>query len=459
MKQLAVVILAAGLGTRMKSKSSKVMHPVAGYPLISYPIVVARGLKPARLIVVHAPDQADLKQYLKSCRISSVVQREARGTADAVQTAGRGLASFSGYVLVLYGDVPLVRTEVIREFISEVGRKGARLGVITMSIDDPRGYGRIIRDPDGELIRIVEDKDATEDEKRIHEVNTGIICAERGWLFDSIKKIGCRNAKGEFYLTDLVSLAVGCGCGTVGWRAAEALDFLGVNTRVDLSVVARIMRERINKRHMLDGVGILDHLHTTVDGSVRIGMDTTIMPYSFLLGQMRVGKDCIIENGVVIRDSVIGDGVHIKAHSVIENSVIADNAVIGPFARIRPGSKVGHNARVGNFVELKKCDLGAYSKANHLSYLGDTTVGRLTNIGCGTITCNYDGRAKHKTVIGEGAFIGSDVQFIAPVRIGRGSVIGAGSTITQDVPANALALSRAEQKIVKGWAKRKRGPY
>ncbi|MFH0799348.1 MAG: bifunctional UDP-N-acetylglucosamine diphosphorylase/glucosamine-1-phosphate N-acetyltransferase GlmU [Pseudomonadota bacterium] len=454
---LAAVILAAGQSTRMKSKRSKVMYPLAGRPVVSWSIAAAKGCGADRVLVVRGPGQDDLREYLKSAGVRDVVQRQAFGTANAVQAASGVLASFSGLVLVLCGDVPLIRPQTLKAFVAEVKSKGAVVGVLTMTLRDPSSYGRIVRDLDGEMIRIVEDKDASEKEKEICEANSGIICADRAWLFRSLKRVGCKNAKGEFYLTDLVAAAVGEGLRAVGFNAGPPEDFLGINTRVDLANAARIMRERINVRHMLAGVGIEDQFNTTIDAGVEIGADTTIMPYSFLLGETRVGADCTIENGVVLRDAVVGDGVRINAMSIIEKSAVADGARVGPFARIRPGSKVGPSARVGNFVELKKCELKAGAKANHLTYLGDASVGARANIGCGTITCNYDGKAKHLTVIGEEAFVGSDVQFIAPVKIGRGSVIGAGSVITKDVPADSLAVTRAEQKNIKGWAKKRRG--
>lgn len=459
MAKVAAVILAAGQSTRLKSKRSKVLHSLAGRPVVSYPMAAAKAAGVKELFVVRGPTQEDLKAYLKECGVCEVVQKEPRGTANAVQVVQGALSSFSGYVLVLCGDAPLVRAEMLREFIRAVEAKKAKIGVVTMKLLDPKGYGRIVRDLDGQMVRIVEERDAQGDERSINEVNSGIVCAERPWLFSALKDVKSDNAKSEFYLTDLVRAAVAEGQQTLAFLADPPEDFLGINTRVELAEAARLMRYRINRQHMLAGVGILDDLHTCVDADVKIGQDTTIMPFTFLLGKTKIGSDCIIENGVVLRDAVVGDGVHIKAYSVIEDSSLANDAIIGPFARIRPSSRVGRGARVGNFVELKKCNLKAKAKANHLTYLGDATVGEAANIGCGTITCNYDGRAKHRTIIGDGAFVGSDVQFIAPVKIGSGCVIGAGSTITKDVPADALSLSRPEQKVVKGWAKRRRGVF
>lgn len=455
MARPAVVILAAGQSTRIKSKHSKVLHDLAGRPVVSYPIAVAKAMGVRRVIVVRGPGQNDLAAYLEAGEIEGAIQRQPKGTANAVQAAERALAGFQGLVLILCGDVPLIRAEVLDDFVAAMERDRACLGVVTICLSNPTGYGRIVRDLDGRAVRIVEEREATDEERRIEEVNSGIICADRRWLFATLSRVDNDNAKGEFYLTDLLHAAVREGKTVVTFCAPSAGDFLGINTRIELAEAARVLRSRINHQHMLSGVGIQDELHTCIDAGVTIGQDTTIMPYAFLLGTTRVGSDCIIENGVVLRNAVVGDGVHIKAYSVIEESSVANEAIVGPFARIRPESSIGRGARVGNFVELKKCDLRDGAKANHLSYLGDAVVGEQANIGCGTITCNYDGREKHRTIVGKGAFVGSDVQFVAPVRIGSGAIIGAGSTITRDVPADALALTRVEQKNIEGWAKRR----
>ena len=452
MAVFAAVVLAAGQSTRFKSARSKVLHTLAGRPVVSYPIEAANRAGASRLVVVRGPSQHDLKDFLRERSIADAIQQKPLGTANAVQAAERSLSEFRGNVLILCGDAPLVSPEVIKDFVSSVEEDGAALGVLTMSPPDPSGYGRIVRDLSGQVVKIVEHRDASDDELRINEVNTGVICAERAWLFRTLRAIKKNEAKGEFYLTDLVSVAVREGKRVLGFCASSSEDFLGINTRVELANASRLMRIRINRALQLKGVGIEDDLHTVIDAGVKIGADTSIMPFSFLLGDTRIGADCIIENGVVIRDSVVKNGAHIKAHSVIEGGEISDGAVVGPFARIRPGSRIGRGARVGNFVELKKTSMGAGAKANHLTYLGDAEIGAGSNIGCGTITCNYDGREKHTTVIGAGAFVGSDVQFVAPVKVGRNAVIGAGSTITRDVPAGALALSRPEQKTVAGYA-------
>jgi len=456
MQRLAALILAAGKSTRMKSARSKVLHDLAGRPVLSYTIDSARssGAKPIKVVI--APYQGDVKEYLEASGVDCVVQKEQLGTAHAVMVAKKAFAGFDGDILMLCGDVPLARPESLREFVDAVRQKRATLGVLTMAPATPAEYGRIVRDLDGNVVKIVEHKDASEEEQSIREVNSGILVADSRWLFSSLAKVGNDNAKGEYYLTDLVGVALREGVGVVAHRCEPAEDFHGINTRVELARARELMRERINRALMLSGAGLLDYRHTYVDFGVKIGQDTEVWPFTFIQGGTKIGRNCVIESGVVMKNVIIGDGVHIKAGSVIEDSRVSDGAVVGPFARVRPGSIVGAGARVGNFVELKKCTMKKGAKANHLTYLGDTVVGAAANIGAGTITCNYDGTSKYMTTIGDGVFVGSDTQFIAPVRIGKDAVIGAGSTITRDVPAGALALSRVEQTTVKGYAERKR---
>ena len=456
MTKIAVLILAAGKSTRMKSKTSKVMHLIAGRPVISYVIEMARSafLK-SRIMVVRDSAQSDLRDYLSRADIDSVVQKQALGTADAVKSATKTLKSFSGYVLILCGDVPLVTADTLSSFVNSVVKKSAKLGVLTMNLKNPASYGRIVRDLDGQPVSIVEAKDASENELKIREVNSGIMCFDAKWLFKSLKKVRNDNAKGEYYLTDLLGIALKERVGAVAFCSESSDEFEGINSRSDLARVSSILRHRINEKHMQNGVGILDPSNTHIDADAVIGGDTIIMPYSFIRGKTKIGSDCTIENGVVITDSVIGDSVHIMSHSIVDKSRIHDNVAIGPFARIRPESQVLDGAKVGNFVELKKCIMHEGSKASHLTYLGDAEVGVRTNIGCGTITCNYDGTSKHRTIIGDDSFIGSDTQFIAPVKIGDDVTIGAGSTITKDVPSGSLAISRIEQKVIIGWKKRK----
>lgn len=455
MKNLAAIILAAGQSTRMKSDLTKVMHRIAGRPVVSYVVDVARAIGAKPICVVSSKGQPELNGYLKEQKIGVALQKKPLGTADAVMAAKPKLAKFSGYVVLLCGDIPLIQKDVIKKLIDSVRSKRSVLGVLTMQMRDPARYGRIVRDLDGHITRIVEAKDAEGDEARIREVNTGIFCVDKEWLFRALSKVEPKNAQGEYYLTDIVSIAIAEGREVASHVVPEAQDFLGINTRVELAHAAERMRERINQSHQLEGVGILDYRHTYIDADVTIGRDTEIAPHCFLHGNTKIGSHCIIENGVVLKDTIVGDRVHIKPYSVIEHSKVSSEAVVGPFSRVRPDSKIGKGARLGNFVEVKKADLKAGVKANHLSYLGDATIGEGTNVGCGTITCNYDGKSKYRTVIGAHTFIGSDTQFIAPVRVGKGATIGAGSTITENVPADALAVARAKQVNVKHWHKKR----
>ena len=457
MSKLAAIILAAGKSTRMKSKTPKVMHNLAGKPLISYSIEAVRALKAQPMVVVASPDGDDLKQAVEDAGARLVIQKEAWGTGHAVVQAKGALSKFKGHVLILCGDVPLIRRETLEMFVGEVRRQKATLGVLTMELKNPGSYGRIIRDLDGQLVRIVEAKDAAKEDLCVREVNSGIYCVDKSWLFESLAKITPDNRQKEYYLTDIAHHAISEGKRIIAFKGEDSREFLGVNTRIDLAEAISVMRDRINRRHMLNGVSIIDPSQTYIDADVAIGADTTIWPSTFLFGKTRIGSHCTIENGVVLKNVTVNDGVKIRSHSVVEESSIANDAIVGPFSRIRPASVIGKGVRVGNFVEVKRSLLKEGVKANHLTYLGDATIGPRVNVGCGTITCNYDGRAKYRTIIGEGAFIGSDTQFVAPVTIGKGATIGAGSTITKDVPPKALALTRAPQVIIKNWKPKKKG--
>ncbi len=456
MSDIATVILAAGKSSRMKSALSKVVHPLAGKPVISYVIDAAVDVSDDNIIVVSSSKQRDLNDYLDENDIECVFQTKALGTGHAVKTALKSLQEFNGYILVLCGDVPLIQSQVLNSFVSDVKNKKSMLGVLTMIVKDPGSYGRIIRDLDGRIIKIVEAKEASEDELAIKEVNSGVLCFDCAWLKKAIKRLSNVNSKGEYYLTDLIGIALKEHFSISGYVAPNAHDFIGINDRVDMANARDTLKTRINKHHMQEGIGIWDYSNTHIDVAVTIGVDTEIMPYSFILGSTVIGTNCLIENGVTLNNVILGDNVHIKAHSHLDNCTVDEKAVIGPFARIRPQTKIGKHSKIGNFVEIKKCELKPGVKASHLSYLGDATIGADVNIGCGTITCNYDGTSKHHTTIGDRVFVGSDTQFIAPVSIGKGATIGAGSTITDDVAANTLALSRSEQKVVKGWKRREK---
>jgi bifunctional UDP-N-acetylglucosamine pyrophosphorylase/glucosamine-1-phosphate N-acetyltransferase len=450
-EKLAVVILAAGKSKRIKSSIPKVMHQLAGRPLITYPIEAAKKLGAGPILVVASPDHKELEAVVRSMGAGIVCQKQPLGTGHAVLQTRQALSKFKGYILILCGDVPLIRTETLDKFVREVLRQDARCGVLTMELKDPGDYGRIVRDLDGQFIRIVEAGDLRGEDASIREVNSGIFCVEKNWLFETLKKIRPVNSQNEYYLTDIIHYALGGGSKVIAIKTPEAKELLGVNTRRELSDLITAMRGRINERHMENGVGIMEPSQTYIDADVEIGRDTIIWPGTFILGKTRIGNGCTIENGVVLKNAKIDAGAHIKSYSVVEESIVGPGAQVGPFSRLRPGSKLGKNVKVGNFVEVKKSELKDGSKANHLTYLGDAQIGAKVNVGCGTITCNYDGAAKYPTIIGDGVFIGSDTQFVAPVRIGKGATIGAGSTITDDVPPHSLALSRAKQVIIRDW--------
>jgi bifunctional UDP-N-acetylglucosamine pyrophosphorylase/glucosamine-1-phosphate N-acetyltransferase len=456
MTDLHVLVLAAGKGTRMKSAFAKVVHRVAGFPLIAHVLRAVAPLQPVSEVVVigHEPEQvrAALEHWPS---VEFVLQAAQLGTGHAVLQAEPLLSEKRGAVLLVYGDVPLVRTKTLETLIRQHHQRTAAATVLTANVDDPTGYGRIVRE-NGEIVAIVEHKDASAEQRAIREINSGIYVFELPLLFPALREIGSSNAQGEYYLPDLVRLFRGRGLrvDTLVLDAAE--EILGVNSRKELADVGQILRDRKNDALMTAGVTIMDPATTWIDPDVTVGPDSILHPNVYLEGRTQIGSSCEIHSGVRIVDSVVEDKAVINNFCVIRDSHIERGAEVGPFAQLRPQSRVGENAHVGNFVELKKTTLGKGSKANHLSYLGDATIGEKVNIGAGTITCNYDGVAKHPTVIEDGAFIGSDSQLVAPVTVGKGAYVGAGSTITTDVPPDALAIGRGKQTNKEGWAARRR---
>ena len=458
MKNLASIILAAGKGTRMKSNIPKVLHRVAGSPMLFFPINVLKTLKAGRVVVVIGHGAEEVREAFKGGEVSFCVQVEQLGTGHAVMVALKELKGFEGDVLILSGDVPLITVETITalmELHRKAGRKKAALTLVTTVLENPNGYGRIVRGDLGHIVRIVEDKDCSPLQKKIKEVNAGIYLASLKFLNDNIKRIGKNNAQGEYYLPDLVELAVSEGDKVDALIAAEPIEVMGINNRVELSKADSYMRRRVSESLMLSGVTIVDPDATYIDYGASAGMDTIIYPGARISGDSVIGSGCVIEEGSRIDASKIGDSTVIRSYSVIESSEIGSRAAIGPFAHLRPGSTVGDNAHIGNFVELKKSVIGRGSKANHLSYIGDSIVGENVNIGAGTITCNYDGIKKHQTTIEDGAFIGSNSQLVAPVKIGKGAYVGSGTTVTKDVPAGALVITRAPEKVLEGWVEKK----
>jgi len=455
MESIITIILAAGKGTRMKSDLVKVLHPLLGVPMLSYPVELSLNDIKAEKTVLVVGHQADkIKEKFKDPRIHFVLQEEQLGTGHAVLQALPFLQSFNGTVLILCGDVPLVKMETLRSFIDTFWRNESKLSVLTAVVENPSGYGRIIRGPTGWLERIVEEKDGSEEEKLIPEINTGIFSIKAPFLVDGLKEIGQENAQGEYYLTDLVEIGRKRGVRCSAHMVADPTEVMGINTRADLAVANEVLRQEKVMDLMLSGVTIIDPKTAYVDKTVEIGKDTTVHPNCVLQGKTKIGERCVIESNAKIVDSLIGNEVLVRSNSVITESKIDDGASIGPFAHLRPLTEIKTKAKIGNFVEVKKSVVGRGTKANHLTYIGDSLIGEEANIGAGTITCNYDGFEKHQTIIGDGVFVGSNVELVAPVKVGSRSSIGAGTTVTKDVPEGALATSRTRQKNIKGWSKK-----
>lgn len=453
---IVTMILAAGLGKRMKSGLAKVLHPVAGLPMILYPVQVAEEISSKKTLVVVGHQADRVREVLSGRNVEIVHQPEQKGTADAVKLAMKAIGNYRGMVVVLCGDVPLITSETVSALIS-VHRKGdAAMTVLTAEVEDPSGYGRIVRERDGSILKIVEERDAGGDIKGMKEINTGIYIFDGEFLSGVIHEITAENAQREFYLTDSVEIGLKKGLKVCAHKITDREEVIGVNSRGELAMVERIMRRRINERHMANGVTLVNPESTYIDTGVIIDRDVVIYPGTFLQGNSTLGEGSIIYPNNRIVDSHIGCGVTIKDSCVIEESRIEDGSQIGPCAHLRPGTLLKKNVRIGNYVELKKAVIGEGSKANHLTYLGDAEIGSGVNIGAGTITCNYDGWKKHKTTIGDDVFVGSDVQFVAPVHIGDGAFIAAGSTVTRDVPQGALAISRVEQENREGWVEKRK---
>jgi bifunctional UDP-N-acetylglucosamine pyrophosphorylase / glucosamine-1-phosphate N-acetyltransferase len=453
---LHLVVLAAGKGTRMKSAVAKVLHQAAGLPLIEHVLRTADSLAPASIVLIVGHQADEVEASLKwRAGLRFARQEPQLGTGHALLQAEAALAGASGSVVLLSGDVPLLRPDTLQTLVRRHQETRAAATVLTAVVGDPSGYGRIVRD-EGRISAIVEHKDATAEQRAIGEINSGIYAFDIAPLFGALREIGSANAQGEYYLPDLVQIYRGRGLTVETVTIEDSREIMGVNSRKELADVAEVMRMTRNDALMAAGVTIVDPATAYIGADVTIGADTIIHPNVHLEGRTRIGAGCEIQSGVRIVNSTLADGVFINNFCLIVDSTIGRGARLGPFAHIRPESDIGEDAHVGNFVELKKTTLGRGSKANHLAYLGDATIGEKVNVGAGTITCNYDGVTKHRTTIEDGAFIGSDSQLIAPVRVGRGAYVAAGSSITDDVPAGALAIARGKQVNKEGWAEKKK---
>jgi bifunctional UDP-N-acetylglucosamine pyrophosphorylase/glucosamine-1-phosphate N-acetyltransferase len=454
---VTVLILAAGLGTRMKSKKAKVLHRAGGRTLVEHVAETALALAPPERVFVVTGFQAELVQAaLNGLGVRFVTQARQKGTADAVMACREAAGDEEGLVVVLYGDCPLLTAETLRKLIDQQRHSSAAATLITTQLEHPAGYGRILRGVKGSLDAIVEQKAATPEQLAIREVNPGIYCFQASLLWKHAGEIQLDGQAKEYYLTDIVEVFRRAGYEVGTLFHGYAMELLGINTRVDLAEADRVLRERTVQRLMLDGVTIEKPETVAIDAQARIGRDTVIEPFARILGRTQIGEDCHIGACAIVQDSDLGDRVVVGPFTIVDSSRLDDDAHAGPFARLRAGNHIEAGARVGNFVELKKTRLGAESKSMHLAYLGDATIGKKVNIGAGTITCNYDGDRKHPTRIGDGAFIGSNSTLVAPVEIGGGSYVGAGSVITESVPEDALALGRGRQVNKPKWAKKRR---
>ncbi len=453
--KLGVVILAAGKGERMRSALPKVLHPLAGKPLLGHVLDVATRIGAARTVVVYGHGGEQVRQAMADRDCTWVEQAERLGTGHAVMQA-MPLVQEIDRVLVLYGDVPLVDPDTLGRLIQT--SRDTDLGILTAFMDDPTGYGRIVRDPQGRILRSVEQKDATPDELVIREANTGFLAADRARLDGWLGRLTNANAQGEYYLTDVIGLAVADGAQVASAHPLTIEEIFGVNDRAQLAALERFYQRRLAEDLMRAGVTLSDPARIDIRGTLTADRDVSIDINLVIEGDVALGAGVQIGPNCVIRDSVLGPGAQILANCVIEGAQIGPGACIGPFARLRPGARLEADTRVGNFVEIKKSTLGEGSKVNHLSYVGDTRIGRKVNVGAGTITCNYDGANKFQTVIEDGAFIGSNTALVAPVTVGADATIGAGSVINRDAPAGELTVARGRQTTIPGWQRPRKQP-
>ncbi|MBL3590667.1 MAG: bifunctional UDP-N-acetylglucosamine diphosphorylase/glucosamine-1-phosphate N-acetyltransferase GlmU [gamma proteobacterium endosymbiont of Lamellibrachia anaximandri] len=446
--KLGVLILAAGQGTRMRSRLPKVLHPLAGKPLLSHVVETAQAFSPDRITVIYGHGGEQVKSTLADQHLDWCEQKEQLGTGHAVIEALPHLKS-DDRVLILYGDVPLISGETLEALMARLGKSD--LALLTVKLENPSGYGRIVRDSDHHITSIVEQKDASEAELAINEINTGIMAVSRARLEGWLARIDNNNAQQEYYLTDIIALAVEDGVEVQSVHPSSEEEVMGINDRAQLAFLERYYQRQRADELMAAGASLADPARVDIRGELVVGQDVFIDCNAIFEGQVELADGVKIGPNAVIKNARIGEGVEILPNCVIEDAEIGAGSRIGPFARVRPETKLAEKVNVGNFVEIKKSTVGRGSKINHLSYVGDSLVGHSVNIGAGTITCNYDGANKHQTVIGDNAFIGSDSQLVAPVIIGDGATVGAGSTITRDAAPNSLTLSRAKQLTVSSW--------
>jgi bifunctional UDP-N-acetylglucosamine pyrophosphorylase/glucosamine-1-phosphate N-acetyltransferase len=457
MHNLTVVILAAGLGTRMKSRKAKVLHRAGGKALVQHVVDTASALTaPERIFVVVGHQADEVRRAVTTAGVGFIEQTEQKGTGHAVMVGRDALAGLDGHLMILYGDSPLLRVETLRRLIEQSESASGAGVLLSATMDNPYGYGRVIRDSRGRVQQVVEQKAGTAEQLAVREANMGIYCYRADLFWKHVGEIGTNNPAGEYYLTDMVEIFNRAGHHVEAMQIEDAREALGINTRVELAEVDGLFRERKTRELMLAGVTIERPETVTIDAGVTIGMDTVVEAFAQIRGRTRIGENCRIGSCAVIEDSEIADEVEIGPFTAIGTSKLERGVHAGPFARLRMENHVGEGAHIGNFVELKKTRMGAGAKASHLAYLGDAEIGPKVNIGAGTITCNYDGFQKHPTRIGEGAFVGSNSTLVAPIEVGAGAYIGAGSVITDPVPAGALGLGRSRQTVKEDWVEKRR---
>ena len=455
--ELALVLMAAGKGTRMRSRLPKVMHPLCGRPILLHALELGRELGAKRRVVVVGSGEDQVREAVRGMDVELVRQTEQLGTAHAALQAREALAGHEGPVIVMNGDHPLYRPRTFQALLDVWEQRKAGLAILVTDMPDPTGYGRILRDASGRVVRIVEENECSDTMKRVSEVNLGGYVADARTLFELLARVRNDNAKGEYYLTDVVEIALATGRTVESARAEDWCESIGINTRVELARAEAMLRERISERLMLAGVTLRDPQTTTIEVDVEIGEDTEIAGGVVIRAGSRIGSGCRIDPGVVIESSTIGNDTHLKPGCYIEGARIANGCELGPNAHLRPGADLRDDVRVGNFVEIKNSVLGRGTKADHLSYIGDSDIGERVTIGCGAITVNYDGAKKHRTTIGDGAFIGCNSNLIAPITIESGAYVAAGSTITKPVPDGALAVARGQQRNIEGWRAKRFG--
>lgn len=456
MGSLGVVVLAAGLGKRMCSSRAKVLHHLGGKPLIRHVLRTAQTLCPERLVVVVGHQAGEVQRVCAGEGVLFALQREQRGTGDAVRAAEGSFAGFAGDVLLICGDVPLLTPATLSRLVYCHRDARAVLSLLTVRLEDPTGYGRIIRGENGRIQKIVEERDASAQEKQVQEINPGIFCVRRDFLFPALQRLQTNNAQGEYYLTDIVAMAVEGGGQVQTILVADPLEVAGVNSQEELAHMERALQEKIRSRWMTAGVTLEDPDTVYIDEEVVIGRDTVIGPNTHLKGQTLIGEGCRIDGSAYVTDCRLGNRVHVRFSVVLSDSELGDGAEVGPFAHLRGGTKLAPQAEIGNFVEVKKSTIGGKTKAKHLAYIGDAEVGRETNIGAGTITCNYDGFRKYQTKIGDRVQIGSDSTLVAPITLYDDVYVATATTIRNDVPAGALVFNERREEVREGWVARKR---